>query len=198
MLSKVTTALKTLNSLFLELIIEGPDKYVYEYLYNLFIIVSWLKPKQILDLGTGGKGIATRAMLTGLIFNGDGGHITTVEENESYYRQAHLQLKENIALMGGAEMVAFVYCDDLNFANPNLDRFDMIFIDTNHTIDHTLKELEKFSVWTSLIVCHDTQVNARAVQQAIDKFLESRPEWKNVEVSGTPIGLGILYKTKPQ
>ena len=196
MLSKAMTALKTLNSLFLELFIDGPDKYVYEYLYNLFILVVSLKPKEILDLGTGGKGIAMRAMLAGLIFNGEGGHITTVEINESYYRQMHRELKEKVATMGGEEMVSFVYADDLEITCTR--RFDIIFIDTNHSYDHTLKELERFSAWTNLIICHDTKVDSdvpHVVQQAIDKFLESNPEWKNVEVSGTPLGLGILYKT---
>jgi predicted O-methyltransferase YrrM len=193
MLQKTMVALKTLNSLFLELIIEGPDKYVYEYLYNLFILVTQLKPRQILELGTGSKGIATRAMLAGLIFNGEGGLITTVEINDSdRLRSAHEKLHEKLWLMGGNEMVSFLYCDDLLLTC--FRRFDMIFIDTNHSYDHTLKELEKFSAWTDLIVCHDTQVNERAVQQAIDKFLESHPEWKNDEISGTPYGLGILYK----
>ena len=187
-LQKVLTALKTLNSLFLELFIDGPDKYVYEYTYNLFIIVALLKPKRILDLGTGGKGIAMRAMLAGLIFNGLGGHITTVEINRDYYRQMHVELKEKVVLMGNSDMVTFVYGDDLNISCS--ERFDLVFIDTSHTYEHTLAELEKFSEWTSLMVCHDTQ----AVQKAIDKFLETRPEWSFAEVGATPYGLGILFK----
>jgi predicted O-methyltransferase YrrM len=197
-LQKTMVALKTLNSLFLELIIEGPDKYVYEYLYNLFILVTQLKPQQILELGTGSKGIATRAMLAGLIFNGEGGQITTVEIDDSNrLRSAHEKLHEKLWQMGGAEMVSFLYCDDLILTC--VTRFDMIFLDTNHTFDHTLKELQKFSAWTSLIVCHDTKVDSdmpHAVQQAIDKFQECNPEWHTVEISGTPYGLGILYKSK--
>jgi predicted O-methyltransferase YrrM len=198
MLQKTMTALKTLNSLFLELIIEGPDKYVYEYVYNLFFLVTQLRPQQILELGTGSKGIGTRAMLAGLIFNGEDGQITTVEIDDSErLHSAHRKLQEKIVLMGGADMVSFRYGNDLTFFRSGSPRFDMIFLDTNHTFDHTLKELQKFSTWTSLIVCHDTKVDSdvpHAVQQAIDKFLETHSEWKNVEVSGTPYGLGILYK----
>lgn len=200
MLKKTLTSLKTLNSLFLELNIAEPDKYVYEYLYNLFILVATLKLRQILELGTGSKGIATRAMLAGLIFNGLGGHITTVEIDDSErLLSAHKELREKIMRMGAEEMVTFVYEDDLNITC--IKRFDMIFIDTNHTFNHTFEELQQYSQWTDLIVCHDTQVNTdvpHAVQQAINKFLELHSEWKNVEVSGTPLGLGILYKTKPQ
>ena len=191
MLAKVLTALKTLNSLFLELFIDGPDKYVYEYLYNLFVITVLLKPKEILDLGTGGKGIAMRAMLAGLIFNGEGGHITTVEKNESYC-QMHQELKKKIASMGGAEMVSFVYCDDLQVEVTR--KVDLVFIDTNHTCEHALAELRKFSALTNLIVCHDTRVEVN-MQKAIDTFLESNRDWRNVEVGATPRGLGIFYKS---
>jgi len=188
MLAKVLTALKTLNSLFLELFIDGPDKYVYEYLYNLFVITVLLKPKRILDLGTGGKGIAMRSMLTGLIFNGLGGHITTVEINRDYYRDMHRELTKKVVAMGGAEMVTFTYADDL--AVFCQERFDLVFIDTSHTYEHTLAELNKFSEWTNLMVCHDTQ----AVQEAIDTFQEAHPEWSFTEVGATPYGLGILFK----
>lgn len=194
MFQKVVTALKTLNSLFLELFPETADKYVYEYLYNLFILTVALKPLRVLDLGTGGKGISLRAMLTGMIYNGLGGHVTTVEVNEKYYRDSHLKLKEKISEMGYSEMVSFVYCDDLDF--PCSERFDLIYLDTSHTYEHTLAELEKFSEWTSLIVCHDTKVNDSAMQKAIDKFLEAHSKWRSVEVGATPYGLGILWKTK--
>lgn len=132
-------------------------------------------------------------MLAGLIFNGLNGHITTVEINESYYRQMHLALKEKVVAMGGAGMVTFMYCDDLKVKVTR--KVDLVFIDTSHTYEHTLAELQKFSAFTNLIVCHDTKLEG--VQKAINTFLKSHPEWKNIEVGATPYGLGILSKTKP-
>jgi len=197
MLDKTLTALKTLNSLFLELLVETADKHVYEYAYNLFIMVVLLKPKRILNLGTGGKGISLRAMLAALIYNGEGGHITTVDIKE-YPAQTQQHLREEVERIGGERMVSFVTADDLAFEPAG--KVDLVFLDTNPTFEHGLAELNKFSEWTDLIVCHDTRIVTdvpEAVQKAIDKFLETHLEWRNVEVGATPLGLGILYKTKP-
>ncbi len=195
MLQKVMKALKTLNELFLELHIEEPDKYVYEYVYNLFFLVATLKPKTILELGTGPKGIATRSMLAGLLFNGEG-HLTTVEiVDDERMHMAHQHLRQKIREMNARYMVTFVTHDDLTLKITK--HVDMVFIDSSHNYADTLRELTKYSVWTNLIVCHDTKIKSdvpQAVQKAIDTFLGTHREWRNKEISGTPLGLGILYK----
>jgi len=196
MLKKIMTTLKTLNSLFLNLLVDGPDRHVYEYVYNLFILVILLKPRKILNLGTGGKGASLRALLAGLIYNGEGGHIITVEIlNTPQMRAAHQVLQDEIEAVGGAGMVKFVTMDDLQFQPAG--NVDLIFLDTDHTYYHTLAELNKFSQCTRLIVLHDTRIKADvplAVQKAIDTFLKHHQDWRNSEVGATPFGLGILYK----
>jgi predicted O-methyltransferase YrrM len=187
-LLNAVSSLKTVNCLFLELLLDTEDRYVYEYAYSLFFLVTALEPRRILNLGTGGKGISLRAMLAGLLHNNRGGCITTVEKKD--YGQQGRDLENKVRLLAPECMVAFATCDDLQLEIT--EWFDLVFLDTSHDYEHTLDELYKFSAWTDLIVCHDTKLEG--VRRAIEAFLDTHADWNNVEIGSTPMGLGILYR----
>ena len=196
MLNKVMTALKTLNELSRRHAQGQPDENVYEYVYNLFILVVTWKPKIILELGTA-EGFSTRALLAALKFNGEG-YLFTVDLPGSWSKRSRERLIPQLKELGFERHVKFLLADDVKMEWTR--HVDMIFLDTNHKYEHTLAELNKFSKWTRLIVLHDTRIDTevqRSVQKAIDTFLQSHPEWINREVGATPCGLGFLYKTKP-
>jgi predicted O-methyltransferase YrrM len=190
-LLNAAASLKMVNSLFLELLLDADDKYVYEYAYNLFFLVTVLEPREILDLGTGGKGVSLRAMLAGLLFNNKGGSIITIDVNS--HGELGMQMRARVHNVVPEGMVQFFTGDDLSLDVGR--KVDLVFLDTSHEYKHTLDELYKFSVWTDLIVCHDTKLEG--VRRAIDVFLDTRGDWKKAEIGETPYGLGILYKLVP-
>ena len=89
----------------------------------------------------------------------------------------------------------FIQCDDkdLDFNEP----IDILFIDTSHTHEHTLFELEKFSPLVKpkgIIFLHDTMLSGAGVMSAIEEFLRRNPDkWKFNNYPNCN-GLGVLEK----
>jgi len=70
---------------------------------------------------------------------------------------------------------------------------DILFIDTSHTYEQTLKELLKFAPMTKqVIILHDT-VSCPPVMQAIQEFLRNPDKKYKFENRTNNNGLGILW-----
>jgi tRNA A58 N-methylase Trm61 len=74
---------------------------------------------------------------------------------------------------------------------------DMIFIDSSHDFEFTLKELRKFSPFAKhIIFMHDTRSHPQ-VTQALETFLKEDEKWAWGEWKHAS-GMGILMRIKPE
>lgn len=98
----------------------------------------------------------------------------------------------------------FILSDDIEYAkNWNL-MVDVLYIDTSHQYEHTLKELELYSNYVrkgGIVLLHDTLLTGEwdgapaRVKDAIDTFLLKNSRWKFKELLPEDegnCGLGIL------
>lgn len=72
---------------------------------------------------------------------------------------------------------------------------DVLFIDTSHTYDQTIRELNKFTRWITpngVVMLHDT-ISCPPVLDAINDFLNEDYQWR-FEHHKNNNGLGILWK----
>jgi len=81
----------------------------------------------------------------------------------------------------------FILMDDLELL---FDRFDMIFLDTSHDYNHTIKELNKFSNFSDNIFCHD--YNQNGVRWAVQDFLKDN-DWQSTQFD-TSCGLILINR----
>lgn len=82
--------------------------------------------------------------------------------------------------------------------------FDILFVDTLHTYDHTIREIQAWEKFVrGAIILHDTgntEPHQNGVRPAIDAFLANRPassEWLLEDypcVAERDVGLGILWR----
>lgn len=79
----------------------------------------------------------------------------------------------------------FIKMNDLDFADIFEDKIDVLFIDTNHTFEHTIDELKKFLPKMNkqgIIIMHDTNIqNPRIksrVGDAINFIFDIKEDWK--------------------
>lgn len=100
----------------------------------------------------------------------------------------------------------FILSDDIEYAkNWNL-RVDILYVDTNHRYEQTLKELELYSPYVrkgGAVLLHDTLLTGEwdgapaRVKDAVDAFLLTNPKWKFNELLPNDeghCGLGILLE----
>lgn len=74
-----------------------------------------------------------------------------------------------------------------------LDRHDLLFIDTIHSYDQLIQELKLHSPHTTkYIIMHDTVIPE--MQTAIDEFLIGNNDWKVKEVFINNSGLTVLQR----
>ncbi len=78
----------------------------------------------------------------------------------------------------------FLRMDDLDFADMFKNKIDVLFIDTSHTFDHTINELERFLPKMNkrgVIIMHDTNVKhpkfISDVGKAIDFIFDIKGNW---------------------
>ena len=70
---------------------------------------------------------------------------------------------------------------------------DMLFIDTDHTFDHTLMELKKYEPLTvKLVIMHDS-VHTHAVREAAAEYFDSRPGYRIYEYVNNN-GLLVIFR----
>lgn len=144
--------------------------------------------KNVLELGVRG-GISTRAFLLGV--KRTSGHLYSVDILD--YDSTRQTMRD----LGLDKYWTFTVMDDLEYSSKlNTDiRFEIIFIDTSHELDHTISELEEFSRFLSpggCILMHDT-ISYKEVKKAIDFFMIENKEWIFIEFN-TKHGLGMLKR----
>ena len=158
-----------------------------------------VKAKTILELGVM-TGESTRALLKAATENG--GHLYSVELGDSNLSQVNEALKN-----GGFEdtsLWTFTCGDDLDVAKHWTKPVDFLFIDTSHTYEHTMSELEaysKFVVQQGVIVMHDTYMNESMpelypVKRAINDWMKLHGEWvfEDITPPNDGWGLGLLRR----
>jgi len=148
------------------------------------ILASLIKNAQIktvLELGLG-AGESAEAMLKALPKNG---HMWSMDIAKCKAVSIKLASEYN----GKWDFLAEV--DDINARWK--ETVDMVYIDTSHTYEQTLKELEKFAPYASrFIVLHDTASNP-PVREAIVEFLTDDKKWAWAEWSHE-FGLAMLMR----
>ena len=140
-----------------------------EHLPTFYSLVQRLDAKHVIELGTR-SGVSTIAWLHAL--NATGGRLTSVDVDAK-------------PAIGEHDHWSFIQGDDLSaevFAQ--LDMAEIVFIDTSHLYDHTIRELNLYR-WLvkpgGLMVLHDTMLErpigapvrpAFPVRTAIEEFVE--------------------------
>ena len=141
---------------------------IYEHLPTLAGMVREHKARHVIELGTR-SGVSTVAWLYGLLYTG--GMLTSVDIDEAP------------DVDPGPVSWRFIQGDDCDPAVlTQLEPADIVFIDTSHTYDHTLAELNLYR-WLvkpgGRIVCHDTELAhpddapprpAYPVKKAVEQF----------------------------
>ena len=145
-----------------------------------------MKAKVIVELGVE-LGISTQALL--LACKKGGGHLWSVDtgvcpEVQRWVKQA-----------GFEEYWTFTMINDLKFVETWKKSIDLLFIDTTHTFNQTLNELEAYSPHvTGNIFLHDSKVKMYQVDQAIKTFINRHKEWKYMEIPNIKHGLARLTR----
>jgi phospholipid N-methyltransferase len=163
-----------------------------------------LRAKTILELGFG-CGSFTTALL--FACKETGGHLTTIDPDKEF-SNANPQILNFIKKLKLDENWTFIEENDMDVEWNS--KVDMLLIDTDHTLDLTVKELNKFmSFVKGEALLHDVLHNQHsvdintAVLQYIRKDLPAfrwelidvpKTDVWNYEVYNTWCGIGRLYK----
>lgn len=170
-----------------ERLCETPSD-IYLHLPKFVEAVHTYNAQHVIELGTR-TGVSTVAWLYAL--EQTGGHLTSVD----------IDSKPPI---GDHPHWLFIQGDDMNpEISSRLEPADIVFIDTSHHYEHTLRELHTYR-WLvkpgGLIMCHDTELPVPEgaprtdprfpVKRAIEAFIdETGFDWFNVPECW---GLGII------
>lgn len=158
---------------------------IHEHLQILYMLTVELNLPNILELGTR-TGESTVALL--LAAKELNGRVTSVDIDSCS------EAKEKVKKLDLESYWKFLQTDDLKLEwNVPIDH---LFIDTSHTYEHTIIELEKFEPFVKkggLITLHDI-VSYPPVLKAITDFLSKRDDIKFYKFFHNN-GLGILRKT---
>ena len=168
------------------------------YVLELYKRAIEAKAKVVVELGTQ-IGQSTRALLKATIENG--GHMHSIELNPNTLFGVGKAMKA-----AGVDMSFWTAMpgDDLEVAKTWTIHIDLLFIDTSHTYENTLKELEvysKFVVPHGIIIMHDTWIDRTApeqypVRRAVEDWLKNNEEWEFLDITtpGDGWGLGLLRR----
>ena len=161
--------------------------YCARLLYNFVVDRNY---QTLLELGVR-SGVSTRAFLLGCKVTG--GHLWSVDISE--IRVPNINFGDDWALSG--HWTYTQHTDDLDY---KWDKpIDLLFIDTSHTYEQTLAELNKFTPYVKFdgtVLLHDTlldHINEWGVLRAVETFLRDNPYWDYYE-TGVEGGLGVLTR----
>ena len=144
----------------------------------------------ILELGIGNEANSTKAFAYATA-QLPSTSFTSVDNN-----QENIDIcKKILQDFGLDKYVKLVLSDSVEFLrNSQKNYYDCIFIDTSHTFEHTVAEIEeateKFDP-AGYIFLHDTR--QQGVANALEYFLSKNPMYIRTEFN-TPAGLGLLAK----
>jgi len=157
---------------------------IHEHLATLFMLTVELNLKTIVELGTG-PGESTIALLYAA--KQIGGKVNSIDTDPC------LEAKEKIKALGLQEYWTFIQGDDLKVEwNKPIDH---LFIDTSHTFNQTIRELEKYEPYVNyggIITIHDI-VGYPEVLQAINSYIKDRTDLRLYKYFNN-WGLGIIFK----
>ncbi len=165
-----------------------------EILYNT---VKKINAKNVLELGVG-NATSTIALLASL--EETGGKLTSVDiiDNPWYDRNSPNKVKS----LGLEKNWNFITGDDLEYAKTCQDRYDIVFLDTDHTYRQTLNELNAFTPFLNTKGCmilHDTlhPDHSIDVNLAVLKFIREEKEknkyWGYI-LYPTTCGMGLMER----
>jgi len=158
------------------------------HLMTLYMLTQQLRLSTILELGVR-TGESTIAFL--FAAKEIGGMVTSIDIADCP------EAKDKISSFGLSKYWHFVKGDDL-LIDWNIP-IDHLFIDTSHTYDQTLKELQKFEPWVNvggIITLHDI-VTFPDVLRAINDYLREAKGLKMYKYFHNN-GLAIIFKESPQ
>jgi len=156
----------------------------WQHMPTLYLLCLIKKPKTIVELGCR-TGNTTLPML--FAAQQYGGHVYSIDIETWPEIRNFLDNKQSLS-----DSWTYVESDDikLEWNKP----IDFLFIDTSHTYDHTLKELEKYEPFLSsggIIAMHDIIVND--VSRAISDYFKNRKDIKFVRYFNN-YGLIVILK----
>ncbi len=150
-----------------------------------FRLAAYFKPAHILELGTH-LGLSTLAWRLG-----SEGEITTVEGSEDLQLVAREKLQKYTT-----KKINFVRSDFDEFFEQNRDKWDLVFVDGNHTYEATIRYFDILKSRTynhSLIVFHDIHWS-KGMERAWAKIIAD----PDVHVSIDLFCCGLVFFRKEQ
>ena len=166
-----------------------------EHLVTLYMLTVELNLKRVLELGTR-TGFSTLALLYAV--DQTDGSVTSIDIDSCP------GAFDNIATAGfKTNRWTFIKQDDLTVDWK--DPIDHLFIDTVHTYDHTLKELQKYEPYVvngGIITLHDINSTLHEIKSngeytgakgAIDYYMINREDLHYYEYQNC-YGLGVIFK----
>lgn len=157
---------------------------IHEHLATLFMLTVELNLKTVVELDTRG-GESTIALLCAA--KQIEGKVYSIDIDPC------LETKKRIKSLGLQKYWTFIQGDDLKvkWNNP----IDHLFIDTTHTFDQTVRELEKYEPhvkYGGIITLHDV-VGFPKVLQAIKGYIKDRTDLRLYKYFNN-WGLGVVFK----
>lgn len=154
-----------------------------------FTVQLPVKEKVVVELGVR-RGTSTVALLAAV--NDSGGHLYSVDINACHGTQQ---------LYKGEPNWTFIHGNDMEVVKGWNNPIDHLFIDTTHTLDHTIMELREWGKWVKqggIITLHDiyhAEVKTR-VWDAIEQHMKENPEKYDFEAFEGSFGLGLLRRDR--
>jgi len=157
-----------------------------------------VRPKTILELGVGGdSAISTSVFLAYLERWSDDHYMLSVDRN---------RLETTLKRYMMVSFWDFIQDDSvkvLKMENQMGRKYDMVFIDTIHSYEHTMKELQNAILITNHILLDDALFEGNefdeekgGVKKAIKIFLDNYNMWKKVDLGND--GICLLSKEREQ
>lgn len=154
------------------------------FLYNLTVDLP-LKEKVVVELGVR-NGESTTALLAAV--NDSGGHLFSVDTEDCINARMRLRDEPNWSFMKE---------DDMELVKKWCKPIDHLFIDTSHSLSHTIAELRQWGKWVKiygLISLHDTEApKYSGVMQAIKYYIYDNPSFSFKNYPHC-YGLGVIKK----
>lgn len=162
---------------------------IHQHLKTIYNLVVEVGAKTVIECGVN-TGESTIALLEGLAATDGKLHSVDIHELP--------ETRPMLEKYGLTERWTFQIMDDIKFGMewPKDSKADLIFIDTSHTYDHTVKEIAVFEPILragGIMVFHDTVSFYNGVQKPINEFRKTHKDYKYKNYSNCN-GLGVLRK----
>lgn len=148
-----------------------------------------VRPRRILELGTGGDSAHSTGMFLYWLFSFDSEFGPKHTMSGCLISVDRHPLSHVWPRYRDTPFWHFIQGDSINTMRAIIDgafkfapgSFDMIFIDSSHTYPHTLYEIKQASYMTDAILLDDTTVPD--VKQSLEEFLTAHPEWLRIDLT---------------